>query len=312
MQITLDKKSETLASVVVNLVENDYAPQYNLRLKEYSKNAQVKGFRPGKVPAHIIKSMAGEGLLADEVFKVLNSTIQGYIKENNINIIGEPLPSEKQNNLVIDWKTQKDFEFTYEIGIIPTFKVDISDKLKFEKYEVEIDDKTLDETIENLLKQNGESKDVEVVGADDFISGTILKDGEEGEGVTTGLPLTRVNEKLQKPFIGKKIGDTVVFDINKAFDNNVDHIAHVAGVSKEEAVDVKGKYALTISKISHQDKGELNQEFFDKVLGKDTVKDEAGFKEKVNEILSQNYNNDSKSVLYKEFKDQLTYQKSKL
>ena len=304
MQVTLEKKSETLASVVVNLEENDYAPQYNQRLKEYSKNVQVKGFRPGKVPSHIVKSMAGDGLLADEVFKVLSSTIQGYIKENKIKIIGEPLPNPKENNRVIDWKTLNGIDFTYDIGIIPAFEVDLSDKLKFDKYEVEIDDKTLNETIENLLKQNGETKDVEVVAEDDFISGTILKEGEEGEGVTTGLPLTRVIDKQQKAFIGKKIGETVVFDVNKTFDNS-DHIAHVVGVSKEEAENVSGKYAFTITKISHQSKGELNQEFFDKVLGKDTVKDEAGFKEKVKEILTQNYNSDSKSVLYKEFKEQL-------
>lgn len=304
MQVTLDKKSDTLASVIVNLEESDYTPQYNQRLKEYAKTAQVKGFRPGKIPSHVIKSMVGDGLLADEVFKMLSSTIQAYIKDNNIAIIGEPLPNEKETNRVIDWKTQKGFDFTYDIGIIPTFKYDISDKLKFTKYTVEIEGSTLDETIENLLKQNGESIDADTVEADDFISGTILKDGADGEGVTTGLPLSRVVEKQRKTFIGKKIGDTVVFDINKTIEDP-EHIGHVVGVSKEEAAEVSGKYALTITKINRQAAGVLNQEFFDKVLGKDTVKDEAGFKEKVQEILTQNYNNDSKSVLYKEFKDQL-------
>lgn len=304
MQVTLEKKSETLASVVVNLQESDYIPQYNKRLKEYSKTVQIKGFRPGKVPANVIKSLAGDGLLADEVFKLLSQTIQNYIKENDIAIIGEPLPNEKENNRVIDWKAQKDFDFTYDIGIIPSFKCEISDKLSFTKHEVEIDEKTLNETIENLLKQNGDSIEGETIEKDDFISGTIVKEGSEDEPKTTGLPLTRVIEKEQKAFLGKKIGDTVVFDVTKAFENT-DHVAHVVGVSKEEAASVSGNYAFTITKISRQVAGTLNQEFFDKILGKDTVKTEEEFKEKVKEILTQNYNNDSKSVLFNEFKETL-------
>ena len=302
MQITLEKKSETLASVVVNLQESDYKPQYDQRLKEYSKTVQIKGFRPGKIPANVIKNMAGDGLLADEVFKLLSQSIQNYIKENNIAIIGEPLPND--NNDLIDWKTQKEFNFTYEIGIIPSFTCDISDKLSFTKHEVEIDDNTLNETIENLLKQNGETIEGETIEKDDFISGTILKEGSTDEPKTTGLPLTRVIEKEQKAFIGKKLGDTVVFEVTKAFENT-DHVAHVVGVSKEEAATVSGNYALTITKISRQVAGALNQEFFDKILGKDTVKTEEDFKAKVNEILTQNYNNDSKSVLFNELKDTL-------
>lgn len=299
MQVTLDKKSDTLASILVNLEEGDYAAQYNQRLKEYSKQANIKGFRPGKIPTSVVKNMVGDSLLADEVFKLLSETINNYIKENDLSIIGEPLPNKKEDNREIDWKTAKNFDFTYDIGIIPAFKYDISEKQKFTKHEVEVEDATLEETLTGLLKQHGAPTEVEAVGADDFLSGTILKDGEEGEGVSTGLPLNKVAQKEQKQFIGKKIGDTVTFDVRKAFEGD-DHIGHVVGVSKEEAASVKGKYAFTVSKITRTSDAEYSQELFDKVLGPGVVSSEQEFKDKVREILTQNLNNDSRSILFKD------------
>ena len=304
MQVTLEKSSETLASILVKIQESDYSEQFNKRLKEYAKQAQIKGFRPGKVPLNVVKSMVGDSLLADEVYKILSESLKSYIKDNNIAIIGEPLPNTSEFEKVVDWKSQKEFDFKYDIGIVPEFKAEISDKLKFTKYEIEIEEATLNETIENLLQQNGEPTFPEVVEADDFLTGTIKKENEEGEGTQTGIPLSRVSKKEIKSFVGKKINDTITFDIQKTFEVS-EHIAHVLGVSKESAATASGSYAFTMTKITRTSPAQLNQDFFDKILGKDTVTSEEEFKNKVKEILSQNYNNDSKSVLYKDIQNQL-------
>lgn len=304
MQVTLEKSSETLASILVKIQESDYSEQFNKRLKEYAKQAQIKGFRPGKVPLNVVKSMVGDSLLADEVYKILSESLNKYIKENDIDIIGEPLPNSSEFEKVVDWKAQKEFDFKYDIGIVPNFKAEVSDKLKFTKYEIEIEDATLQETIDNLLQQNGEPTYPDTTAEEDFLTGTIKKEGEEGEGAQTGVPLSRVVKKELKSFIDKKIGESIVFDIQKAFETP-DHISHVLGVSKEEAAEAKGKYEFTISKITRTSPAEMNQAFFDKILGKDTVTNEDEFKAKVREILAQNYNNDSKSVLHQEIQKEL-------
>lgn len=304
MQVTLEKSSETLASILVKIQEADYSEQFNNKLKEYAKKAQIKGFRPGKVPLAVAKSMVGDSILADEVYKILSESLNKYIKENEIDIIGEPLPNSSEFEKVVDWKSQKEFDFKYDIGIVPNFKAEVSDKLKFTKYEIEIEESTLQETIDNLLQQNGEPTYPDITSEDDFLTGTIKKEGDETEGSQTGIPLSRVVKKELKNFIDKKIGDTLVFDIQKAFESS-DHVSHILGVSKESAAEAKGNYTFTLTKITRTSPAEINQAFFDKILGKDTVKNESEFKEKVLEILTQNYNNDSKSVLHQEIQKEL-------
>lgn len=302
MEIVLDKKKPTLASLSITLTESDYQDQVSEKIKEYTKKANIKGFRPGKVPTSVIKNMMGDSLVADEVFKVLNDSINNYIKENNLSIIGDPLPTEEDQKKVINWKTQKEFDFNYELGLVPEFKYDLSDKLKFTKYVVDVDQKLIDETIATLQKNAGEQIHPDEIAEDDFVSGTITQ-GDYSNN--SGLPLTKMSKKELKKFIGAKKGDEIAFDVQKAFDKDSDHVAHVTGKTKEEAPDVKGDWFFTIENITRSVEAEVNQEFFDKVLGPGAVASKEEFDEKLKEAIAGQHDRESVVLLNTEIKDKL-------
>lgn len=296
MQITLNKKDDTFASIKIELAEDDYKGRVDSKIKDYSKTANLKGFRPGKVPPGMIKNMMGESFTAEEVSKLLNESLSGYIKENNLNIIGEPLLSEEGNDKNIDWKSQKEFNFSYDVGLIPDFKLDINDKLKYDLFKIEIEDKTLDETIETLLTQNGQSETPDEAAAGDFITGKLTQDDYE---VHCSLPTKDMKATEVKKFVGAKKEDKVTFDLVKAFNKDTQAIAKALGITDEEAKELKGEFTLEVNIISRTKDAELNQELFDKLFGKDTVKNEEEFKTKLKEVLSENYSKDADSFLFK-------------
>ncbi len=154
MDITLDKKTSTEALIKVKLKENDYQPNVEEKVKEYAKKANIKGFRPGKVPTSLIKKMYGKSIVAEEINNILSKSLSDYIREQNIQLIGEPLPDQEKASQ-IDWEGQKDFEFDYDIGMVPDFTYDISNKQKVKSYKIELDKKTEQETLDNIKKQFG-------------------------------------------------------------------------------------------------------------------------------------------------------------
>ncbi len=302
MQITLNKKDDTFASIKIELGEADYKERIDSKIKEYGKKATIKGFRPGKVPSGMIKSMMGESFMAEEVSKLLNESLTGYIKENDLNIIGEPLPSPEGNDENINWKTQTEFNFSYDVGLIPSFEMEISDKLKYDLYKIEVEDKTLDETIANLLTQNGASETPETAEAGDFVTGKLTQDEYE---VHCSLPTQDMKATEVKKFVGAKKEGKVTFDLVKAFNKDTQAIAKALGITDDEAKELKGEYTLEVNIISRNSKAELNQELFDKLFGKDTVKNEEEFKTKLKEVLGENYIKDADSFLFKSIQQDL-------
>ena len=260
MEINLEKKDINNASLKVSIVEKDYEEKVNEKLRDYSKKANIKGFRPGKVPLGVVKQMVGKNLIADEVYTLLTENINSYIKENDIAIIGDPLPSEDDKRLDIDWGNQKEYSFTYDLGLIPEFSYDVSSKVKVQSYKIEIDDKANQEASDNLQKQYGDMQKPEEVSEDDFISGDLVSEDESFNKFTI-LPLSKISTKSLKKFIGAKVGDKVTFDIRKAFKKEISHIAYATGMTKEDAEKAKGDYTITITEISRSKKAQLNQEF---------------------------------------------------
>ncbi len=304
MNITLEKKDVNNASLKINLVEKDYEAKVNDKIKEYSKKANIKGFRPGKVPPQIIKSMMGESLIADEVYSLLSESIREYLKENNISIIGDPLPSSEDEAKKIDWNKDKEFNFTYDLGLVPDFDVDLNTKIKVNKYIIDVDDKTLKETSENLQKQHGNFIKPETVGEGDFVSGN-LKAADGSFDKDTMFPMNKISSKVIKSFLGAKIGDSITFDLKKAFKKDINDIAHATGMSKDQAKDVKGDYVFTVTEISRSEKAELNTEFFDKVFGPGNIKNEAEYNEKLSEIVNKNYAQDSEAKIIQDLQDKV-------
>lgn len=287
MDIQLDQISKVEALIKINLKEADYQPKVEEKLKEYSKKAQVKGFRPGKVPQSLVKKMYGNSILVDEINQMVSHKVMDYIKENDIQILGDPLPNaEKAAQL--DWANGKDFEFEYEIGIVPEFDLKVDKKIKVDTYTIKVDDKLLNETLDNLKKQFGETTNPDVSEAGDALFGNILTEGEE-ENAGALLEINDVEKKAQKDFIGKKSGDVIEFDPAKAIKDE-DIRKTFLGEANQA---LKGKIKFEVKNVNRTAPAELNQDLFDKTFGKDAVKTEEEFKEKVQATIADNYNRET-------------------
>lgn len=288
MEITLDKKNSTEGLIRIKINEADYQPKYEEKIRDASRKANIKGFRAGKVPAGIIKKMFGKSILVEEINHMLSHKLTDYIKENNLRIIGEPLPNHEKAN-TINWDNQKDFEFEYEIGIAEDFNYDLSGKVKIKSYPIEVDEKGINDTINDLTKRFGKADYPETSEATDNLFGGLTPSEEDGfKNETAVIDISKVVKKEQSTFVGLKKGDEISFEINKIFDKDSD-VATLLDVSEEIARKAKGKYTLKIENISRVEPAAINQELFDRVFGKDSVTDEDSFRAKVKETISQNY-----------------------
>ena len=302
MNITLNQNDTTNANLKVVLQEADYAPKVDEKIKEYTKKAQIKGFRPGKVPAGLIRKMYGKSILAEEINGLLSKSINEYIKENNIRILGEPLPDESKQN-TIDWDNQKEFEFDFELGILPDFDLNLESGDPLDAYKVEVDEETINQVYEHLQRQYGETTNPETSEANDYLSGE-LRQVEGDFKTTTLLPINKI-KKNQEQFIGVKPTDVITFDLQEIFDNDASAVSHVTGVKKSEAAELKGQFEFTVEKINRTVAAEFNQELFDKVFGKDNVTTEEEFKTKIRETLTENYQQEADKVLKNKLVDKL-------
>jgi trigger factor len=301
LEITLNKTDETKARLSVKLQEADYAPKVDEKIKEYSKKAQVKGFRPGKVPPGMIRKLYGKGILVDQINQLLHESVNNYIKTENLRILGEPLPERADEN-AIDWDNQKEFEFSYELGLLPEFELPL-DRISVDAYVVEADDKTVADTYEQMQKQFGTSTNPEVAEQNDFLYGELKQ--EEGDFTTkTLIPINKVVEGQDK-FVGAKPEDEIRFDLRQAFGDDDANLAHVTGLAKDLVQDLKGEFTFKVEKINRTSPAELDQEFFDKVLGKDAVSSQEEFDAKVREIISENYNREAEKALNFQLIDKL-------
>ena len=299
MNITLDKNDEQLTGLLtVHLTEADYAPTVDKQLKEYSKRAQVKGFRPGMVPVGMVRKMYGKGILVEEINKMLGKAVDSYIKENNVKLLGEPLPMPSN----VNFDTDKDFAFEFELGMLPNFELPAD--LAVERHQVSVDDETLAQTNEQIARQYGETTNPEESEAGDYLFGKLKKAGEEAEGRTILLPISKVTGDPTQ-FIGKKEGDVVTFDLQAAFSNDAASISNVTGLSKTEAAEATGNYELSVEKVNRTAAPEMNQELFDKVFGPEAVSSQEEFDAKVRETIQSNYDRESDGALNNSIVEQL-------
>ncbi|MDN5203277.1 trigger factor [Fulvivirgaceae bacterium BMA10] len=294
MDITLEKKTSTEGSIKITLKEDDYQPKVEEKIKEYSKKANVKGFRPGKVPTSYIKKLYGKSILVEEINQILSHSLTNYIRENKINILGEPLPNTDEQSS-IDWDHQKEFDFEYSVGMVDDFKYDLSKKVKITAYDIELDDKTLNKTLEDLKVQYGEMTNPESSEEGDSLYGTLQQPESEFSNDTL-LNIDDIEKKERKKFIGAKKDDSIKFDLGKTIKDEL-VLQQITGKSKEEAADLKGDFEFIVKNVNRKVPAELNQEFFDKIFGKDIVKSEEEFIEKVKSTIGENYQRESNMFL---------------
>ncbi|WP_194777590.1 trigger factor [Pararhodonellum marinum] len=298
MEILLDKHAANQASIKIKLNEADYQPKVDAKLKDYAKKANINGFRPGKAPVSMVKKLYGTSVMVEEINQILSTSLNDYLKNQTLKILGEPLPVVEDADK-IDWKKETEFEFEYKIGFVEDLQVQLDDNIKVVDYKVDIDQKILDDTIENLRRQYGKMTNPEVSEKNDFIYGD-LKSEDGSFEKSLSLPLSKIDEVAVEKFIGVKKGAVIVFEPFKAI---IDDLAGVLDISEEEASTIQGNYTFTVQNINRTENASFDQEFYDKVFGPDQVSTEEEFIDKVKEVLNENYNKEVKVYTEEKIKE---------
>jgi len=302
MEITLEKKDKVNASLKINVKEADYKPKYITKIREYGKKVQMKGFRPGHVPMALVEKLYGKNILVEEINGMISTSINEYLKNNNVEILGDPMP-EPKDMASIDWDNQKDFNFTYNLGLSPEFNFEISDQINIDTFQITFSPSILKETVENLQRQFGVHVDTEISAVEDIIYAE-AKDAE-GKVYKCILPEFRIQESEKAKFIGVKLGDIVEADIRKVCEDDAS-VAYVLGVDKKESPSINGDFTFKIERISHPSLAELNEEFYTKVFRGVEVKTYEEFESKVKENIMKSYEIEGKNALYSDIFDYFT------
>ncbi|GAB1416233.1 trigger factor [Paludibacter sp.] len=304
------------AIITIGIEKADYAEKVDKKLRDYRKKANIPGFRPGMVPLGLLNKMYGKSIMAEEVNKILSDELYRYISENKINILGEPLPNETEQKDV-DFSTQEDFEFVFDIGLAPEFEVELSKKDKIKYYNIEPSEEMINNQIKSYTGRYGKYVQEEVVAEKDMVKGNVveLADGKELEGGISAsdavlTPAYMKDEASKKLFVDAKIGDVITFNPKTAYEN-VTEIASLLKVDKAKVEDLTADFQFTITGITRYYEAEINQELFDKVYGEGVVKSKEEFtakiKENIQDTLVQDseykFGLDAKETLVKKYDD---------
>ena len=286
MNVSKENVDELNVVLTLTIDKADYEPKVEESLKNYRKKVSMPGFRQGHVPAGLVKKMYGKQVLADEINKLMGESLQTYIKDNNLDIVVEPLPSEGQEPIDFD-KEIDSISYKFDLGLKPAVELELNDKVKVPAYTIEITDKDVDNYIHDNVARMAQKVDATKVGADSFVEGALEQaEGFKAENAYIGVRQIKDDAEAKK-IKGAKVGDVVKLDLRKAFVED-SFISYILGITAEEAAKVNGEYALTINKISEYKDPELDQKVFDQILGEGVASNVDDFKAKMKERLASN------------------------
>lgn len=304
------------ATITISIERADYSEKVEKTLRDYRKKANIPGFRPGMVPLGLLKKMYGKSILAEEINKILSDELYKYIQDNSINLLGEPLPNETEQK-DIDFSTQEDFEFVFDLGLAPEFEVELNKKDKVKYYQITPSEEMINNQIKSYTGRYGKYVQEESVEEKDMVKGTLteLAEGKVKEGgiqvqdaVLT--PAYMKDEASKALFAGAKVGDVITFNPKTAFENEAE-ISSLLKISKEEVAEVTADFQFIIESITRYHEAEIDQDLFDKVYGEGVVKSAEEFTEKIKaniqETLAQDseykFGIDAREVLVKKYDD---------
>jgi len=307
MNISQEKIDNLNAVLKINIDPADYTPRVDKAIKDQAKKAKIPGFRPGMVPPSHIKRMYGKSILVDEINNLLSDTLNKYIEDEKLEVLGQPLPKTGEDTKEYNWDFADNFEFNYEVGLAPEFDITFSAKDKLTDYVIKVDDETLESRIKNIRKSYGKMTNPDVSADDDVLYAELVQlspDGsvfEDGITNTTSVRLDQVqDEKVKRSLIGLKKDDVVTLDVQKAYNNDATRIAAILKIDEDAAADLKSNFQLTVKNVNRLAEADLDQEFFDKLFGEGVVTDEAGFRAKITEELEAMMVQDSERKLQDE------------
>jgi trigger factor len=299
MNITKEIIDDLNAVLKIKIEKTDYDDKVETVLKDYRKKATIKGFRPGMVPIGLVRKMYGRAIQIDEINKIVTEGIQKYITDEKIEILGDPIPKADEQDK-IDFDTQQDFSFSFELGLAPSIELKLSKKNKVNEYGIIIDDKMRNQYLENYTRRFGELKKEEQTEEKDVIKGKIeaiddngivIAGGHSVEETSIGIDIIKDN-KIKKEFIGKSVGDSVDFDLKKAFPNDTE-IAGILHRKKEEVENLEATFRFTINEISRFYPATLGNDLYVRIFGEGVVNSEEEFMKKIEEEIAANLRRES-------------------
>ena len=296
MNITFEAPDKINGLMTITLESADYQPEVEKTLKDYRKRANIPGFRPGQAPMGMIKRQFGTSVKVDAVNKILGEKLYDYVRENKIQMLGEPLPSEQQEAL--DFESDHPLTFKFDIAVAPEFEAKLSGKDKIDYYNITVDDKLIDQQVEMYQSRSGQYEKVEQFDAEqrDMLKGDLREVGKDG-GIEVSdavlMPQYIKVEDQKKLFDGCKLGDIITWNPRKAYPESDVELSSLLKIQKEDIKDHQGDFTFQITEISRFVKAELNQNLFDQTFGEGTVKSEKEFREKIAAIVSQQFKADA-------------------
>lgn len=286
MNIELQKTGELTATVKIDLSPADYEEKVLKVLKDYQRKAQMPGFRPGKVPFGLTKKMYGQAVTADEINKLLGESLDSFIREQNLDLLGNPLANTGKTPQ-IDFSEPAEMSFYFDLGLSPQFELKLDGKSGIIYHRIEVSDKIASKYMDDLRRRNGTLTDVEVSEKGDLLKGDFAELDADGNVKPEGIisngsvnPELFKDETIQALFGGVKVGDVVKFNPMQASGNATD-VAAMLGISKEQAETLNAEFNFTVTGISRMIPAEMNAEFFEKIYPGVEIADEAALLEQI-------------------------------
>ena len=301
MNISFEAPDKMNGLMTITLEKEDYQGEVEKTLKDYRKRANIPGFRPGQVPMGMIKRQFGTSVKVDVVNKLLGEKLYGYVQDNKIQMLGEPLPSEQQETL--NFESDEPLTFKFDIAVAPEFKAELNDKDTVDYYHILVDDKLIDQQVEMYQSRSGQYEKAEQYDAEqrDMLKGDLRElDGDgnvKEDGITIAdaslMPQFIKAEDQKKLFDGCKPGDIITWNPRKAYPDNDAEVSNLLKIEKGNVKDHEGDFTFQVLEISRYVKHEVNQELFDQVFGDGVVTDEKAFRQKIADMISQQLQSDS-------------------
>ena len=296
MNISFEAPDKVNGLMTITLEKEDYQGEVEKTLKDYRKRANIPGFRPGQAPMGMIKRQFGASVKVDAINKMLGEKLYEYIRENKIQMLGEPLPSEQQEQL--DFESDAPLTFKFDIAVAPEFKAELTGKDKVDYYNITVDDKLIDQLVEMYQSRAGQYEKAEQYDVEqrDMLKGDLREVGKEG-----GIELSEISlmpqyikvDDQKKLFDGCKLGDVITWNPRKAYPDNDAEVSAMLKIQKEEVKDHEGDFTFQVTEISRYVKAPVDQKLFDQVYGEGNVKDEKEFRQKIADQISQQFKSDS-------------------
>ncbi len=293
MNISLENPEKVSGVLTLVVEEADFAGDVEKQLKDYRKKANVPGFRPGQAPMGMIKRQVGAQVKVDVINRLVGEKLYDYVRENKINMLGEPMPHLGEEPVDLD--AAAPYTLKFDIAIAPEFKVKLSNKDSIVYYDITTDDAIVDKEIDAFASRSGSYQKVDEYQDNDMIKGDIRELNEDGSAKDGGITVSQASmlpsyikvDDQKALFQGCKVGDVIVFNPKKAYPESNIEISSLLKVSKEEAEKITADFSFQVTEISRYQKHAIDQDLFDQVYGEGKVKDEADFRAKVTEGIKE-------------------------